>query len=190
MAFTIEDLTAVEAQLATAQFLAGEAQGAADNEFLAAFVAKYPKLAAYLKTVTAVVPAKTEEVNLFDDEEEDEEAEALREKKRLEAIAKRIETHGAKKKVIAKTIIVFNVKVFEEEEDLNALAAKIFEEINQDGLVWNKQFTLVPIAYGMKMLQLGMIVEDDKVQTDDIFERIQEWEDTVQSVDIESMQKL
>ncbi len=39
-------------------------------------------------------------------------------------------------------------------------------------------------------LQLGCVIEDDKVLTDDIFDKITAWEDDVQSVDMVSMQKL
>ncbi len=48
-----------------------------------------------------------------------------------------------------------------------------------DGLVWNKDVKIVPIAFGMNKLQIGCVVEDSKVGTDDIFEKIQEWEDEV-----------
>ena len=41
----------------------------------------------------------------------------------------------------------------------------------------------------MQKLQLGCVIEDDKVLTDDIFDPIEEWEE-VQSVDMTSMQKL
>jgi len=34
---------------------------------------------------------------------------------------------------------------------------------------------------------MNMVVEDDKVQTDDVFEKILAWEDDVQSVDIDIM---
>lgn len=40
------------------------------------------------------------------------------------------------------------------------------------------------------MVQIGCVIEDDKVLTDDIFDQITAWEDTVQSVDMVSMQKL
>lgn len=123
-----------------------------------------------------------------DEEEEDAEAKALAEKKKKEAEAAK--TAKKKEKPVAKTIVVFEVKVFEEEEDLNALAAKIFANINQDGLVWNKNYQLIPIAYGMKKLSIGMVVEDDKVLTDDVFDQILAWEDQVQSVDIANMQKV
>lgn len=41
----------------------------------------------------------------------------------------------------------------------------------------------------MQKLQMGCVIEDDKVLTDDIFEPIQEWPE-VQSVDMTNMQKL
>ncbi|KAL4496426.1 hypothetical protein ABPG72_014656 [Tetrahymena utriculariae] len=134
---------------------------------------------------------KSEDVDLFgSDEEEDAEAEALREKKRLEAVAAKEARDGKKKKAIAKTILVFNVKVFEAEQDLDLLAKKIYDTIQLEGLVWNKEHKKVPVAFGMFMLQMGCIVEDEKVNTEDIFEPIQSWEEEVQSVDIETMQKL
>ncbi len=46
------------------------------------------------------------------------------------------------------------------------------------------------MAYGVKKLQIGCVIEDDKVLTDDIFDQILAWEDDVQSVDTVSMQKL
>ena len=59
-----------------------------------------------------------------------------------------------------------------------------------DGLVWNKEAKKVPVAFGMNKLQLGCVVEDLKVATDDIFDILLEWEDEVQSVDIVTFQKL
>ena len=59
-----------------------------------------------------------------------------------------------------------------------------------EGLVWNTEQKILPIAFGMNKLQLGCVIEDDKVGTDDIFEKIESWEDEVQSVDTVSFQKL
>lgn len=92
--------------------------------------------------------------------------------------------------MIAKSIVIFDVKVYEEEENLDNLAQKIFNEVNMDGLVWSKDYKLIPIAYGMKKLRLTCVVEDDKVGTDDIFDKILAWEDIVQSVDVDAMQKV
>ena len=37
------------------------------------------------------------------------------------------------------------------------------KEIKINGLVWNKEVQILPVAYNMKKLQIGCIVEDDKV---------------------------
>lgn len=42
----------------------------------------------------------------------------------------------------------------------------------------------------MCMLEMGCVIEDDKVGTDDVFEKIQAWEDEVQSVDVVAFQKV
>jgi hypothetical protein len=57
----------------------------------------------------------------------------------------------AKAKPIAKSIIMFDVKVYEQEQDLKALAERIFD-IKIDGLVWNKEPKILPVAYGMNKL--------------------------------------
>ena len=46
------------------------------------------------------------------------------------------------------------------------------------------------MAFGVRKIQIGCVIEDDKVLTDDIFDQITAWEDIVQSVDMTSMQKL
>jgi translation elongation factor EF-1beta len=56
-------------------------------------------------------------------------------------------------------------------------------------LVWNQEPKKIDVAYGIQKLQIGCVIEDEKVLTDDIFTPIEEWED-VQSVDMVSMQKL
>ena len=58
-----------------------------------------------------------------------------------------------------------------------------------DGLIWNKEPKFVEVAYGMKKLVVGCVIEDDKVLTDDLFEMIEAIGDgeEVQSVDISSM---
>ena len=37
------------------------------------------------------------------------------------------------------------------------------KEIKIEGLVWNKEVKILPVAYDIKKLQLGCIVEDEKV---------------------------
>lgn len=61
--------------------------------------------------------------------------------------------------------------------------------IEKDGLVWGAS-TLVPVGFGVKKLQINLVVEDDKVSLDELQEQIEEFEDHVQSTDIAAMQKL
>lgn len=49
---------------------------------------------------------------------------------------------------------------------------------------------LVPLAYGIKKLQIGCVVEDEKVSVDWLTEEIQNFEDLVQSVDIAAFNKI
>ena len=59
-----------------------------------------------------------------------------------------------------------------------------------DGLTWNNEPKKIPVVGRVFKLQCGCVIEDDKVATDDIFEKIESWEDDVQSTDIVSFQKL
>ena len=83
-----------------------------------------------------------------------------------------------------------NFKVFEQEQNLDELAKKI-REVEVDGLVWNKEFSKKPIAFGMEKLEIGCVIEDDKVGTDDLFEKLQsKLEEEIQSIYIVQFQKL
>lgn len=61
--------------------------------------------------------------------------------------------------------------------------------IEQDGLVWGAS-KLVPVGFGVRKLQINMVIEDDKVLVSELEETIQEIEDYVQSTDVAAMQKL
>jgi elongation factor 1-beta len=61
--------------------------------------------------------------------------------------------------------------------------------IEKDGLVWGAS-KLVPVGYGIRKLQINIVVEDDKVSLDTLQDEIAELEDYVQSSDIIAMQKL
>jgi translation elongation factor EF-1beta len=52
------------------------------------------------------------------------------------------------------------------------------------------QVTLAPVAYGVKKLVATCVIEDDKVSTQDLEDKICAFEDFVQSVDIVSFNKL
>jgi len=127
-----------------------------------------------------------EDVDLFgsDDEEEDAEADKLREE-RLAAYRKKKE---AKPKTTAKSIVTMDVKPWDDETDMAALEAAV-RGIEKDGLVWGGS-KLVPVGFGIKKLQINLVVEDEKISLDELQEQIAEFEDYVQSSDIAAMQKL
>uniref|UniRef100_A0A3Q2QR80 Eukaryotic translation elongation factor 1 beta 2 n=1 Tax=Fundulus heteroclitus TaxID=8078 RepID=A0A3Q2QR80_FUNHE len=49
---------------------------------------------------------------------------------------------------------------------------------------------LVPVGYGIKKLQISCVVEDDKVGTDILEEKITAFEDHVQSMDVAAFNKI
>ncbi len=49
---------------------------------------------------------------------------------------------------------------------------------------------LVPLAYGIKKLQIVTVIEDDKVSVEELTEKIEAIEDLVQSVDIAAFNKI
>ena len=57
--------------------------------------------------------------------------------------------------------------------------------IEKDGLVWAGS-KLVPVGYGIKKLQINLVVEDEKISIDELQRQIEEDEDHVQSTDIVS----
>ncbi|KAG9240169.1 hypothetical protein BJ878DRAFT_527809 [Calycina marina] len=138
----------------------------------------------------AKAPAAEEEedddVDLFgsDDEEEDAEAEKLR-TQRLEEYKKKKE---GKVKPAAKSVVTMDVKPWDDETDMKELEAAV-RGITKDGLVWGAS-KLVAVGFGIKKLQINLIIEDDKIGLDDLQEEIAEIEDYVQSTDIAAMQKL
>jgi elongation factor 1-beta len=71
---------------------------------------------------------------------------------------------------------------------MNELVANV-KAIDMDGLVWGAH-KLVEVGYGIKKLQINLVVEDDKVGVSDLQEKIEEDEDHVQSTDVIAMQKL
>ena len=63
---------------------------------------------------------------------------------------------------------------------------KNLRSIEMDGLTWGAS-TLVPLAFGIKKLQINLVVEDEKVSIDDLQEQIAGDEDHVQSTDVVSI---
>lgn len=61
----------------------------------------------------------------------------------------------------AKSSILLDVKPWDDETDMAALEASV-RGIAMDGLVWGTS-KLVPVAFGVKKLQIQCVIEDDKV---------------------------
>lgn len=76
----------------------------------------------------------------------------------------------------------------DDETDMKELEASV-RSIEQDGLVWGGS-KLVPVGFGIKKLQINLVVEDEKVSLEELQEKIDEFEDYVQSSDVAAMQKL
>jgi len=141
------------------------------------------------KPAAAPAPADDddEDVDLFgsddDDEEDAEKARVTAE--RLKAYA---EKKSKKPALIAKTSVLFDIKPWDDETDMDAML-KACKSVEMDGLVWGAN-KLVPVGYGINKLQLMCVVEDEKVSIDELQEKICEFEDFVQSVDVAAMNKI
>jgi len=132
-------------------------------------------------------PADDDEFDPFADDEEDEEAEKEKQA-RFKELAKTAKSYG-KAKATAKSLIVWEVKPWGEETDLDEMA-KMILGIEMDGLYWKTEYKKEPIAYGVFKIIIGATIEDDKVSTDEVAEKIEAFEDHVQSVDVQSFNKL
>jgi len=127
-----------------------------------------------------------EDFDLFGSEDEEESAEAARVKE------ERLAAYNAKKSkkpaLIAKSSILLDVKPWDDETDMVKLEECV-RSIQMDGLLWG-QSKLVPVGYGIRKLQIGCVVEDDKVGTDILEEQITAFEDYVQSMDVAAFNKI
>ncbi|CAH0400976.1 unnamed protein product [Chilo suppressalis] len=134
----------------------------------------------------AKVDDDDDDVDLFGsgDEEEDAEAARVREE-RLKAYA---DKKSKKPALIAKSSILLDVKPWDDETDMKEMEKHV-RSVEMDGLLWGAS-KLVPVGYGINKLQIMCVIEDDKVSVDLLTEKIQEFEDFVQSVDIAAFNKI
>ena len=70
------------------------------------------------------------------------------------------------------------------------MGKKIIEEVKMEGLTWKTEFKKEPVAFGVYKIQIGAVVVDDLVSTDEVQEKIEEFDEYVQSVDIVAFNKL
>lgn len=80
--------------------------------------------------------------------------------------------------------VVLDVGITSVEVDIVALATQIIAEVKIDGLAWKSDYKLVDIAYGLKKLQIGLVIDEDKVNINEVVGRLQAYVDQVYSVDI------
>ena len=81
-----------------------------------------------------------------------------------------------------------DVKPWDDETDMEELKKNVLA-VEMDGLVWGAS-KMVAVGFGIKKLQINLVVEDEKVSLDELQGKIEEDEDHVQSTDIAAMQKL
>ncbi|PYH95936.1 elongation factor 1-beta [Aspergillus ellipticus CBS 707.79] len=132
-------------------------------------------------------PEEDDDMDLFgSDEDEEEDPEVVKEREaRLAEYRKKKES---KPKPAAKSLVTLEVKPWDDETNLEEMEANV-RAIEMDGLVWGAS-KLVAIGFGIKKLQINLVVEDEKVSTDELQQQIEEDEDHVQSTDVAAMQKL
>ncbi|KAI7870719.1 hypothetical protein BDF14DRAFT_1979204 [Spinellus fusiger] len=142
-------------------------------------------VAAAASEATIAAEEDEDDIDLFgSDEEVDEEAEKIKAQRLAEYQAKK----ANKPKTIAKTTVTLDVKPWDDETSMEELTNNV-KSIEMDGLIWGGH-QLVAIGFGIKKLQINCVVEDDKVSLDDLSDKITEFEDYVQSVDVAAMQKI
>lgn len=138
-------------------------------------------------SAAAAAEEDDDDVDLFgsDDDEVDEEAEKLKQQRLAEYAAKK----AAKgPKPAAKSIVTLDVKPWDDETNLDELLENV-KKIEIEGLTWGAH-QWIPVGFGIKKLQINLVVEDALVSLDDLQAAVEEDEDHVQSTDIAAMQKL
>merc|ERR1739845_212045 len=145
-----------------------------------------PTAKAPAKPAPAPAEEEDDDVDLFgsSDEEESEEKKRITEE-RLKAYH---EKKSKKPTVIAKTSVLLDVKPWDDETDMDQMLASV-KSIEQDGLLWGAS-KLIPVGYGISKLSIVCVVEDEKVSIEELQEKIEAFEDFVQSCDVASMQKI
>jgi elongation factor 1-beta len=129
--------------------------------------------------------AKDDDFDLFGEESEDDEEKERVTQERLKAYA---EKKSKKPGPIAKSNIIYDIKPWDDTIDTKDIETKV-REIEMDGLVWGAS-KIVPIAYGIKKLQICCVIEDERVSSDLLEEKITDLEDLVQSVDVVAFNKV
>jgi elongation factor 1-beta len=110
---------------------------------------------AFLTGLEAAAAAdEDDEIDLFgsDDEEEDAEAERIKQQR----LAEYNEKKSKKAKTIAKSVVTMDVKPWDDETDMAELE-KAVRSIEQPGLLWGSS-KLVAVGFGIKKLQITLVI--------------------------------
>ena len=152
--------------------------------------------------------------DLFGDDDSDDESEDLAAAAAAKAAEAKKKKDAAKKSshkrpAIAKSRIVFEIKPYDADTDLEALAAKI-KAIKLEGEFWDEKLEncederctlaegckwgeghhLQPVAFGIFKLIVQCIVQDELTGSDDLIEvMMDKFEDEIQSIDIAAFDK-
>ena len=124
-----------------------------------------------------------EDLDLFGEETEEDK------KAKEEMKNKNKDKKKGKKKEVDKSHVILEVKGWEADQDLEALAKKIISTIKKDGLSWNTGYKLEEVAFGVKKLIIAFLAEDDKCSVQEIVDELESWENDIQSVDVVSFNK-
>ena len=108
--------------------------------------------------------------------------------KRKADIAMAMAKKAKQPEIIAKSNIVLDIKPWDDTTDLEALNLKL-RAIEKDGLLWGA-YRLTPIAFGIKKLSIMIVIEDDKISSDDLEDMIMAFDEEVQSMDVASWVKV
>lgn len=76
----------------------------------------------------------------------------------------------------------------DDTTDMHELESSV-RKIEHDGLVWGVS-QMIAVGFGVRKLQINLIVEDEKVSVTDLQEEVETLEEYVQSSDVVAMQKL
>ena len=124
-----------------------------------------------------------EDLDLFGEETEEDK------KAKEEMKNKNKDKKKGKKKEVDKSHVILEVKGWEADQDLEALAKKIISTIKKDGLSWNTGYKLEEVAFGVKKLIIAFLAEDDKCSVQEIVDELESWENDIQSVEVVSFNK-
>jgi translation elongation factor EF-1beta len=98
------------------------------------------------------------DLDLFGDATPEEQA-AQEAKAKVVAEAK---ARAAEKGLLSKSMIILDVKPWDDETDMAKLEAHV-RSIEKDGLLWGTS-KLVPVGFGIKKLQITAVIQDSKAR--------------------------